>query len=75
METVRTAENGHIRELNDTQAWELFDRAARFYLDMPGDEFIELWESGEYEDPDRPEVMSVVMLLPFAQPHAEAAYL
>jgi hypothetical protein len=59
--------NGHIRELNDEQAWELFDKAARYYLEISGDAFLERWDSGYYEDPDQPEVMSVVMLLPFVR--------
>ena len=59
--------NGHIRELSEEQAWELFDKAARYYLDISGDEFLERWDSGYYEDPDQPEIMSVVVLLPFAR--------
>lgn len=60
-------EDGHIRELTDEQSWELFDRAARHYLDISGEEFLSRWESGYYEAPDsEPGVMSVVILLPFA---------
>lgn len=65
----RTAagEGRQVRELTDEQSWELFDEAARFYLDLSGEEFLHWWESGEFENPDQPEVMSVLMLLPFAQ--------
>jgi len=67
MERTVAREDAHIRELTDQQSWGLFDRAARYYLDVSGEEFLELWESGYYEDPDsEPGVMSVVMLLPFA---------
>lgn len=60
-------EDRHIRELDDAQSWELFDNAARHYLDISGEEFLERWDSGYYKDPDQPEVMSVIMLLPFAR--------
>jgi hypothetical protein len=59
-------EDRHIRELSDAEGWELFDEAARTYLDMSGETFLSSYEAGEFEDPDRPEVMSVLMLLPFA---------
>jgi hypothetical protein len=69
MERTLASEDGHIRELTEEQSWELFDRAARHYLGVGGEEFLERWESGYYEDPDaEPGVMSVVMLLPFAHP-------
>jgi hypothetical protein len=45
-----------------------FDNAARFYLGISGEEFVERWDSGYYdEDPDQPDVVDVVMLLPFAR--------
>ena len=56
-----------IRELDDAQSWELFDNAAQHYLGISGEEVLGRWDSGYYEDPDQPEVMSVVMLLPFAR--------
>jgi hypothetical protein len=60
--------NGHIRELSLEEGRKLFDEAARFYLKVSGEEFIRSWEGGEYDDdPDRPEVMNVAMLLPFAR--------
>ncbi len=69
MERTVAREDGHIRELSDEQSWGLFDRASRHYLHLSGEEFLERWESGYYEDPDaEPGVMSVVMLLPFARP-------
>jgi hypothetical protein len=60
-------EDRHIRELDDAQSWELFDNAAQHYLGISGEEFLARWDSGYYEHPDQPEVMSVVMLLPFAR--------
>ena len=60
--------NGHIRDLTDEEGWSLFDKAARFYLNISGKQFIERWESGYYDkDPDDPNVVEVTMLLPFAR--------
>jgi len=60
--------NGHIRDLTDEEGWGLFDKAARFYLNISGEQFIERWESGYYDkDPDDPNVVEVTMLLPFAR--------
>jgi hypothetical protein len=43
------------------------DREARRYLHMSAEEFIRAWEAGEFDDdPDRPDVMYVAMLLPRA---------
>lgn len=51
------------RFLTQEEALELLDEAARYYLQMTGDEFVKAWDSGKFdEDPDRPEVMSVGML-------------
>lgn len=46
----------------------LFDRLARRYLHMSGDEFIRAWDAGAFsDDPDRPEVMRVAMLIDFGR--------
>ncbi|MBI4312850.1 MAG: hypothetical protein HY681_13875 [Chloroflexi bacterium] len=49
---------------------EVFDRAARRYLGMSGEDFLKAWNEGKYEnvDIDTPELMSVIMLLPFTVP-------
>ena len=60
--------NGSVRDLTDEEGRALFDNAARFYLDISGDAFVERWDSGYYnEDPDRPDVVDVAMLLPFVR--------
>ena len=61
-------QDDHIRELTHEEGLALLDRAARRYLHMSAEDFIRAWEAGGFDaDPDRPEVMYVAMLLPFAQ--------
>lgn len=61
-------QQGKIRVLDREQGKVLFDRQARRYLNMSGEEFIRAWEAGEFDDePDRPEVIRVAMLIPFAK--------
>lgn len=46
----------------------MLDAAARRHLRMSGDEFLRKWDAGEFaDDPDRPEVLEVAMLIPFAR--------
>jgi hypothetical protein len=60
--------NGHIKELSKQEGWELFDRASQYYLEIPGEKFLENLDAGEYEDPDvEPGAAEVLMLLPFAR--------
>jgi len=67
MEHTAAREDGQVQELTSAEAWELFHEAAGFYLGLSGEEFLERWEAGSFGDPDQSEVMSVAMLLPFAQ--------
>jgi len=60
------------RELSREEGRGLFDRQARRYLDMSGDEFLSKWDDGEFGDPDDrtknpPGVMLLAMLLPFVR--------
>jgi hypothetical protein len=64
--------DGNVRELSREEGRELFDRQARRYLDMSGDEFLFKWDAGAFGDPDDrtknpPGVMRMAMLLPFAR--------
>jgi hypothetical protein len=60
--------NRLVQDLTDEESRTLFDNAARFYLGISGEECVERWDSGYYdEDPDRPDVVDVTMLLPFAR--------
>jgi hypothetical protein len=46
-------------------AWAIFDEAAQYYLGITGEAFIRAVDAGEFDDdPDRPEVISLVMLRP-----------
>jgi hypothetical protein len=57
-----------IEEFTDEEADALFDKAARLYLQMSGDEFREQWHRGDYDDdPDRSGVMTMAMLLPLVE--------
>lgn len=54
--------------MTDDEAREFFDAQARRLLKMSGADFVRAWEAGAYPDPDEsPEVMEMVMLLPFAR--------
>ncbi|MBA3424472.1 MAG: hypothetical protein H0U04_07980 [Rubrobacter sp.] len=60
--------NGSVRTLSDDEGRELFDRQARRYLDMTGDEFVEAWDARKFDDPDNsPDIMHVAMLLPLVR--------
>jgi hypothetical protein len=57
-----------VRDLSEAEAHELFDRQAQESLGMTGSDFIRAWEAGAFDDdPERPEVMRLVMLLPFGR--------
>lgn len=45
---------------------EILDRQARKYLNMSGAEFARQYRAGTLDDPDRPEVIRVALLLPLA---------
>jgi hypothetical protein len=56
-------------DVDKAGAWSIFDAAARQYLGMSGDEFLEAWDSGAFgPDPDSTRgVMDVAILLPFVR--------
>ena len=57
-----------VREVSPKEGRQILDRAARRYVRMSGEEFVAAWDAGTFDDdPDRPEVMRVAMLLPFAR--------
>jgi hypothetical protein len=56
-----------VEYLTREEGWALLEERAQRYLHMSAREFSDSWCSGTIEDPDRPEVMRVAMLLPFAR--------
>ncbi len=61
----KAKKDDRFRELSREEGWALLDERARHYLKMSAEEFIRVWEAGDFENPDRPEVLRVAMLLPF----------
>lgn len=72
MEQATSRADWEVRELSREEGRKLFDRQARRYLGISGEEFLEKWDSREYGDPDDraknpPGVMELAMLLPFVR--------
>lgn len=71
MSAKHSSKNGQkVRYLTPDEGRKLFNRRVRQDLNMSGQEFLEKWDAGEFGDPEnpyRPELMRVLMLLPFAQ--------
>jgi hypothetical protein len=54
--------------LDQEEARALFDRAARQYLHMSGNEFLGRWRRGEFKEPDAlPHVTYLITLLPLVE--------
>jgi hypothetical protein len=56
-----------VRVLSREEGKLLLDEQARRYLQMSGEEFIRRWDAGEFDGPERSEVVRLAMLLPFAR--------
>jgi hypothetical protein len=56
-----------VHELTRDEGLAVFEKAARHYLGISGEEFLRRWDAGEFADDDRPEVVSVWMMLPLAR--------
>jgi len=67
MATVAVEPDVRIHEATPEEGVAIVDQAARRELGMGGAEFLRRWDRGEIEDTDRPEVMRVAILLPFAR--------
>jgi hypothetical protein len=61
------AEDDFIETMTREEGKRLFDRQARKFLGMSGEEFYRRYRAGEIEDPYRLEVARVAMLLPLAE--------
>jgi hypothetical protein len=59
---------GPIHEASREEGLAILDRQARRVLGISGQEFVRRWDAGEYAaDPDRPGIMRLALLLPFAR--------
>lgn len=58
--------NHKVKFLTVKEGKALLDQQARRYLQMSGKEFVRRWKAKEIKNPDRPEVMQVAFLIPFA---------
>ena len=69
---MRARTNGRTRTelplIGTEDGWKLIEEEARRSLGLSAAELVEAWNKGDFDsDPDRPEVMRVVMLLPLAR--------
>lgn len=61
-------ETSDAYEVTPEEAYAVFDRQARRYLKIGGDEFLRAWDAGEFDDcADEPQVVRVAMLLPLVR--------
>lgn len=59
-----------LEQFTEDEAHETFDKNARFYLGMSGNEFLQRWDAGEWQDDiDQPGVISMYMLMPLVRPN------
>jgi len=65
--TTRTLGPVGIKYVTRRRGAQILDRQARKYLGMSGAEFARRYRLGEIDDPVRPEVASIAILLPFAE--------
>ena len=67
MAAIDKRSSGQADELTTAEGWAMLDDEARHYLGIDAQEFVRRWDAGEFEHPDRPEVLRVAMLLPFVR--------
>ena len=61
-----SGENGRIRQASPEEGRRTFNRLARRYFQMSGDEFLRAWREGKFEDNEQPEIAQMVVLMPLA---------
>ena len=73
MESVKRADAGwrvmpdalEVHEMSKEEEWQSFDAAARYLLNMSGEEFLTAYKAKHWPDPDAvPGVMEVLSLVP-----------
>ena len=58
-----------VHKLTTREARKLLDRQARQHFNMGWREFVAAWKRGDFaKEPDTPDLMWLVMLLPLASP-------
>lgn len=57
-------DENRIVYLTREEEFAIFDRAARRYMNMSGEEFLRRWKARDFEDPDSFEVIHVGMRIP-----------
>lgn len=63
-----TTGNEHIHHMTAEEGLEMLDREAQRLLGISGEEFIQRWESGDYDDqPETPVVIRLALLSAFAK--------
>jgi hypothetical protein len=54
-----------VQEVSSEEGWALLEKATQRELGIGAKDFLSAWEAGKFDDdPDRPEIMRVLMLLP-----------
>ncbi|MGI8551689.1 MAG: hypothetical protein ACR2PL_13025 [Dehalococcoidia bacterium] len=56
-----------FQELSTEKGWALLDERAQRYVRVGARDFVSRWDAGQIDNPDRPEVLRVAMLLPFVR--------
>jgi hypothetical protein len=56
-----------VREATPAEGRELFDSRARALLGISGEEFLQRWDNGDYQETDDPNVSALAVLMPFAR--------
>ena len=56
-----------VRAVSRNEGCTLFDRAARYYLNMSGADFLAAWDAGTFSGDNRPGVRELAILLPFVR--------
>lgn len=64
--SARTLDKAPSRRIGITEGKSLFDKAARRYMGMGGEEFLTKYDRGDFADADDSNVARVAMLRPFA---------
>lgn len=55
-------------EYSEEEGRVIFDEAARRLLGMSGEDFLRRWDAGKFaDDPDRPEVIEIAMMIPLVR--------